>query len=563
MTIPGPIVPAKSTTAGAVPDGSTLITRVPLATPSATVTGELVANVADGFLYIKKADGTFVPASKLQVRKNSAGTVFGRHRINLIEGSNVTLTVADDSGNDEIDVTIASTGGAGDVASVFGRTGAVTATAGDYSASQISFTGSGGLAGATEVNDALNQLDTEKLNVANTVLPLGGITLNGGTSPVAWGSLSIIGFSGSATIADGDKGSIVVSGSGSTWTIDSNVVTPAMLTSWGASAGMVPQYDGAAWAAVKLGSDDVENDSGVAGTTVSDAIDTLNSGKAATGHQHIGADIVSLSGLSVFGRSTNSPGAGGDIVAGTDGDVCRRSGSTIAFGKIGSANVTAGGLNYACLPNVATRTIVGRESAGTGTLENIAASALFLSFIPASTTAAFRALAEAAGSGAATASGLTMATSRLLGRTTALAGAVEEITVGSDLSFTSATLNVDLRPDISHIFDGWASPPTVNSGVQIPFPGRAGIVKSYIITATDSAGDRVSDTCTVTMYKVSSGGSQTTMGTMTLTAASYNATNTALWSATNLSVGDTVKFKVTSTSTTATKISVGLKIAST
>lgn len=55
------------------------------------------------------------------VRKNSTGSEFTRRRVNLIEGSNVTLTVTDDSANNEIDVTIASTGGAAgeDLANVY------------------------------------------------------------------------------------------------------------------------------------------------------------------------------------------------------------------------------------------------------------------------------------------------------------------------------------------------------------------------------------------------------------------------------------------------------------
>lgn len=49
--------------------------------------------------------------ARVGVRKNSAGSTFIRRRINLIEGSNVTLTVADDSGSEEVDVTIAASGG--------------------------------------------------------------------------------------------------------------------------------------------------------------------------------------------------------------------------------------------------------------------------------------------------------------------------------------------------------------------------------------------------------------------------------------------------------------------
>lgn len=50
-------------------------------------------------------------SSKQPVRKNSAGSDFTRKRLNFIEGSNVTLTVADDATDNEVDITIASTGG--------------------------------------------------------------------------------------------------------------------------------------------------------------------------------------------------------------------------------------------------------------------------------------------------------------------------------------------------------------------------------------------------------------------------------------------------------------------
>lgn len=59
-------------------------------------------------------DTTHAGTNHLQpVRKNSTGSVFTRRQLNFIEGTNVTLTVADDAGNDEVDVTIASSGGGG------------------------------------------------------------------------------------------------------------------------------------------------------------------------------------------------------------------------------------------------------------------------------------------------------------------------------------------------------------------------------------------------------------------------------------------------------------------
>lgn len=49
--------------------------------------------------------------ARVGVRKNSTGSTHKRRRLNLIEGSNITLTVADDSADEEVDVTIAASGG--------------------------------------------------------------------------------------------------------------------------------------------------------------------------------------------------------------------------------------------------------------------------------------------------------------------------------------------------------------------------------------------------------------------------------------------------------------------
>lgn len=49
--------------------------------------------------------------ARVGVRKNSAGSVFSRRRLNFIEGTGITFTVADDSGNEEVDITVASSGG--------------------------------------------------------------------------------------------------------------------------------------------------------------------------------------------------------------------------------------------------------------------------------------------------------------------------------------------------------------------------------------------------------------------------------------------------------------------
>ena len=48
--------------------------------------------------------------ARVAVSKNSGATVGTRRRINFIEGTNISLTVSDDSGNEEVDVTIAASG---------------------------------------------------------------------------------------------------------------------------------------------------------------------------------------------------------------------------------------------------------------------------------------------------------------------------------------------------------------------------------------------------------------------------------------------------------------------
>jgi hypothetical protein len=53
--------------------------------------------------------------ARVAVRKNSGGSDAGlRRRLNLIEGSNVTLTIGDDGTDEEIDITIAASSGGGD-----------------------------------------------------------------------------------------------------------------------------------------------------------------------------------------------------------------------------------------------------------------------------------------------------------------------------------------------------------------------------------------------------------------------------------------------------------------
>lgn len=65
---------------------------------------------SSGTYLVLTEDATWSPP-KIKARKGSGSDVGPRPRLSFIEGSNITITVADDAGNNEIDVTIAATSG--------------------------------------------------------------------------------------------------------------------------------------------------------------------------------------------------------------------------------------------------------------------------------------------------------------------------------------------------------------------------------------------------------------------------------------------------------------------
>lgn len=99
-----------------LPNGSDPLT-------TATAVGLANTNTVGTANSLARSDHTH----KRDVRVAVSGTDIGtRNRLNLIQGSNVTLTVADDAVNDEIDITIASTGGGGGLSD--GDKGDITVT---------------------------------------------------------------------------------------------------------------------------------------------------------------------------------------------------------------------------------------------------------------------------------------------------------------------------------------------------------------------------------------------------------------------------------------------------
>lgn len=269
-------------------------------------------------------------------------------------------------------------GGGGDVASVFGRTGAVVATSGDYTFAQIGSTpttlagygivdatplvhvGAGGGAHANVVeggaagfmtgaqatklagiatNATANSSDATLLArayhtgsqlaatiqdfdeavydaVAALLIDGANITLtrNDTNNTV---TVSAAGGGGGATLADGDYGDIIASSSGTVLTIDAGVVTLAKMASMPTDR--------------LLGRD-------TAGTGAPEQL-TVSGGIEFTG-------------------------SGGIQTSAYTGDVTKSAGGT-------ATTIAAGAVTYAKLQNIASDTLIGRDTAGSGAPEAI------------------------------------------------------------------------------------------------------------------------------------------------------------------------------------------------
>jgi hypothetical protein len=165
------------------------------------------------------------------------------------------------------------------------------------------------------------------------------------------------------------------------------------------------------------------------------------------------AKFQNMSGLSVLARASNTSGDAADLVAGTDGFVLQRSGTSLAWGLIVAASITNSTITLAKFQDIATDRVLGRDTAGTGVVEQLTVSGglEFTGSGGIQSSAYTGDVTKTAGGTALTIANDAVtyakmqnvsATSRFLGRITASAGDVEELT-GTQAttlldSFTSA-----------------------------------------------------------------------------------------------------------------------------
>jgi hypothetical protein len=155
------------------------------------------------------------------------------------------------------------------------------------------------------------------------------------------------------------------------------------------------------------------------------------------------AKLRDSAALSVIGRSANSTGDPADIAAASDGQVLRRSGTTLGFGAVdlASANAITGDLPFANLTQGAARSVLGVTGNATADVASIQGTAdQVLVVNGAGTALAFGTVATGgiANDAVTFAKMQNIASDRLLGRDTASSGDPEELTVGGGIEFTGS-----------------------------------------------------------------------------------------------------------------------------
>ena len=162
---------------------------------------------------------------------------------------------------------------------------------------------------------------------------------------------------------------------------------------WNSASRKWQMYDGGSWV-VAIDYYDIELKAFTGDVTKPAGSSALTIATAAV----TSAKLRDSAAVSVIGRSANSSGVPGDIAAGANDTFLRRVGDALGFGGLTLGMVADALLTYAKLQNVsATDKVLGRSTAGAGVIEEIACTATGRSLLAAASASAALAVLIPAG----------------------------------------------------------------------------------------------------------------------------------------------------------------------
>jgi fibronectin-binding autotransporter adhesin len=223
------------------------------------------------------------------------------------------------------------------VASVFGRTGAVTAQSGDYTASQLTNVAAGNISSVT-VQAAIDELDAEKLGSLNGISTTSQTFANDANITItSAGSTHTLGWSGQLSVARGGTGA---SGFTANGVVYGNNTGALQVTSAGtggqvllANASGVPSF-------TSLSGDATISDTGVL---------SISNNAVALGTDTVGdyiANLGSLTGLSVTGNSGEGSTPALSVIYGSTANTAVQGNTAITItagtNLSGGGNITLG-----------------------------------------------------------------------------------------------------------------------------------------------------------------------------------------------------------------------------
>lgn len=281
--------------------------------------------------------------------------------------------------------------------------------------------------------------------------------------------------------------------------------TAGVNTTWKASAGTGTGAGGSLiWQVAPAGS------TGSTQNTYQTAL-TIASDKSATFTGDIQGATATFSGAITVASCTGCGGGGisdgdkGDITVSSSGTAWTVDNGVVSNAKLANSAITIAGTSTSLGNSITLDTITGLSS--TGLVKRSGANTLAIA----------TAGTDYASAGAVTGSGLTMATSRILGRTTASTGAIEELTASGVLDIIGSTRGSILYRGAS----GWAA----------LTPGTSG----HVLTSNGAGADP--------SYQAGGGGGGATTSLDNLASVAINAA---------LNTGAGVTFAATSTAPAAT-----------